>query len=175
MAEKKTDAELQIEAARALLSSGIKFTIENIGELEVKPLTLRTLIQINEESATIQRFEKEPTKVYEIIDRASDSIPAAKIIAIAILQKAETKKERVKTIIPGIYRTIKKTKDKQIEELQQKIINNLSAIELKQLTDVVMSQTNADFFLNSISQLGALRILAPATKVVTVSGEPLQE
>lgn len=155
----KSNEQLQIEAAKALLSQGVKFSIQGIGNIEIKPLTLRTLLEINKEAVKIKTFDKEPLKVYDIIERAEDAYPATRIIALAILQGNEKR---------NLFTRI--SNERKIAKLQNKLIDKLTAIELKQLVDVILTQANGDFFLSCISQLGALRILEPVTKGATVSG-----
>lgn len=158
--EKESKA-LQAEAADTMLGNSTKFAINGLGDYEIRPLYLQTLIDISKEALQIDKPDEKAT-IIDIIARAESAVPASRIVAKAILQSAKpiTVNKKLFGVTIG-RKTV--TKDQQIDDLSTKLLNTITPLELNQLVMAIINQSNAGFFFNCMTLLGSMRIMAPTT------------
>lgn len=133
--------ELQQQAAEAMLSEPVRFEVKGLGKFEIKPLKLGTLISISKEALKIDKPRDKAT-IVSIIAQAESARPASKIVAKAILNS----RWKIK-LFSGV--------------LAKTLLWSLTPVELNQLVNIIINQSNAGFFFSSMTLLGSMRIMEP--------------
>lgn len=135
--------DLQQQAAEAMLSESVKFEVNGLGKFEIKPLKLGTLISISKDALKIDKPVDKST-IVSIIAQAEAAGPASRIVAKAILNS----RWKIK-LFSGV--------------LAKMLLWKLTPVDLNQLVNIIINQSNAGFFFSSITLLGSMRIMEPTT------------
>lgn len=178
--ESDNEALIQ-QATNVILGRPIKFSVDGLGDFEIKKIPLGVWIMISEEAAKIQ--PQEGGTMLNVIGAANvNALPVARIIATCVLWNAEpleipAKMQNAKVLFGvkiGKDRVIEKariiSREQQITDLAEKLVNELTPEEMSDITALILNKMNPSFFLSCTSLLSGIRMMSPATPETTASG-----
>jgi hypothetical protein len=152
----ESNEKLQEKAADVALENGIPFTIHGLGEFNIKPLNLHTLISISKDALKVRKIEKAST--LSVIAESGKAWAVCRVVSAAILRKWWKRK-----LFKNMFAFILMLYIKDAEELYN--------LEL-----AVINLSKADFFLNCINLTSSIRPMAPRnTQETKAPGESSPE